>query len=71
MRQKGYESSVILYKQQGEKMDDGKLHDGDFVHCIQTSQQADMLKMFGNEKVVCIDATHNTNGYPDYINCGR
>ena len=30
---------------------------------IQTPMQADMMKAFGNEKVVCIDATHGTNGY--------
>ena len=35
----------------------------DFVLAIQTTIQAEILKKFGPGKVVCIDATHGTNGY--------
>ncbi len=52
MAQKEHESPVLLHKQQGQKMVDGKR---DFVLAIQTSQQADIK--FGH------DATHGANGY--------
>ena len=35
----------------------------DFVLGIQTHLQVDILKKFGPRRVVCIDATHGTNGY--------
>lgn len=64
MNQRGTESSVLVYKPQG-KVTDGNtnLLANDFVLTIQTPLQADMLKKFGPDKVICIDATHGTNGY--------
>ncbi len=63
MAQKGHKSPVILDKQQAQKMDDGNLQERDFVLAIQTSPQADLLKRFGDGKVICIHATHETNSY--------
>ena len=61
MKQAGMQSPVLLYKAQGEQMDGSNLHNRDFVLCIQTAQQANLLQKFGNGKVVCMDATHRTN----------
>ena len=60
MRQKGNYSPIILYKPQGQKTTPGpdNLHLRDFALAIQTPLQADLLKKFGNGKVICIDATH-------------
>lgn len=51
---------VLLFKQQGD--DHEKLGKEDFLLCIQTEFQHEMLKKFGH-KVVCMDATHSTNSY--------
>ena len=63
MNDKGDQSPVLLYKPQGKNKTFDNLHANDFVLAIQTPMQADMMKALGNEKVVCIDATHGTNGY--------
>ena len=55
---------VLLYKPQGEQSEAcHTLLPNDFILAIQTNLQAEMLKKFGPGKVVCIDATHGTNGY--------
>ena len=51
---------TLYFKQQGE--DDGKLEKEDFLLCIQTEFQLEMIQAFGS-KVICIDATHSTNMY--------
>ena len=57
-------SPVILYKPQGstQSSESNNLCDRDFVLAIQTPLQAHIMKKFG-EKVICVDATHGTNGY--------
>lgn len=60
MNKKGA-SPVLIYKQQGKAM--ANLLDNDFVLALQTPLQAKMLKKFGPDKVICIDATHGTNSY--------
>ena len=59
---------IVIFKQQGntqgEEMDDiGK---DDFLLGIQTEFQRDIMMEFGN-KIICIDATHNTNMYDFYL----
>ena len=51
---------IIYFKQQGDE--DGTLGKEDFLLCIQTEFQLEMLKEFGH-RVICIDATHATNMY--------
>ena len=63
MRKTGTKSPVLVYKRQGEKITGCNLHEKDFVLGIQTPLQAEMLKTFGNNSIICIDATHGTNGY--------
>lgn len=56
---------IIQYssiKPQGEASDT-TLHLKDFVLAIQTPLQAEMLKKFGPNHIICIDATHGTNAY--------
>ena len=55
---------VLLFKPQGVVPDDNMkdLKNDDFVICIQTSFQRDMLMKFGPE-AVCMDSTHGTNVY--------
>ena len=51
---------VLYFKQQGLQNEDmGK---DDFLLCIQTEFQHEMLKAFGHN-VICVDATHGTNAY--------
>lgn len=55
---------VLLFKKQGmeqpEDMDN--ISDNDFLLCIQTEFQRDMLRKFGS-KAICMDDTHGTNCY--------
>lgn len=53
---------VLIYKPQGETSS-VPLHSKDFILGIQTPLQAEMLKKFGHNKTICIDATHGTNSY--------
>ena len=64
MQSKGTKSPVLVYKAQGIKSfnEHPTLHENDFMLAIQTPFQAEMLKSFGHN-VICIDATHGTNGY--------
>ena len=63
MKGKGEDNVVLTYKPQGVN-DDGKgLKKDDFLIVLQTPIQAEMLKRFGEHKVVCVDATHGTNAY--------
>ena len=58
------DNPVLLYKSQGTEPD-GDLKDlnkDDFIICVQTPFQADMLREFGSE-AVCVDSTHGTNVY--------
>ena len=56
---------VILYKPQGVPQPDecNNLRDEDFLLAIQTPLQAEMMKIFGSGRVVCVDGTHGTNSY--------
>ena len=56
---------VLFYKPQGQELSESieQLSKNDFVLAIQTSLQADVLKRFSSDKVVCVDSTHGTNGY--------
>ena len=58
------DNPVLLYKSQGTEPDDDlkDLNKDDFVICIQTPFQLDMLREFGQE-AVCVDSTHGTNVY--------
>ena len=61
MKSKG---CVLLYKPQGEQNEDcSTLMPNDFVLAIQTNLQVEMLQKTRPKKVICIDATHGTNGY--------
>lgn len=64
MDSKGDKSPVLVFKEQGKNhIKWTNLHARDFALAIQTPFQAEMLKLFGPGKVICIDATHGTNGY--------
>ena len=56
---------VLLYKPQSQKLSESfeQLSKNDFALAIQTSLQADVLKRFSSDKVVCVGSTHGTNGY--------
>ena len=56
---------VILYKPQGQTPPQKcrYLSERDFVVAIQTPLQADMMKQFTNNRVLCVDGTHGTNSY--------
>ena len=54
---------ILIYKEQGRPPDNlDNLADDDFLLCIRTEFQRDMLKAFGHD-TVCIDTTHGTNMY--------
>ena len=55
-----------FYKPQGIIQSDINLGVDDFVLCIQTPFQGEMLKKFGNRSIVCMDSTHGTNIY-DFV----
>ncbi len=64
MESKGDKTPVLVYKEQGKNyIEWPNLHKQDFVIVIQTPFQAEMLKLFGPGNVICVDATHKTNGY--------
>ena len=52
---------VLFYKQQGQIL--AGLDINDFALVIQTPLQTEVLQNCGSNKVVCLDATHGTNGY--------
>ena len=55
---------IILYKPQETKPNELQkdFSNDDFILCIQTTFQSDMLKEFG-PKVICMDSTHGTSVY--------
>ncbi len=55
---------VLFYKWQGQTPSEEceKLFANDFAIGIQTSLQADILKQFSFESVVCVDSPHGTMG---------
>lgn len=60
------DNPVLLYKPQGHAQPDecdNNLSTNDFVLALQTPLQADILKRFSNNRIVCVDNTHGTNGY--------
>ena len=61
-------NAVLVYKEQGVQQEDDmdNLSDSDFILCLQTSFQRDMLMKFGND-TICIDSTHSTNMYDFYL----
>ncbi len=63
-----HQNPVLLYKPQGKPPVQGceKFAEKDFILCIQTSLQADILKKFSSKRVVCVDSTFGTNGY-DFV----
>ena len=58
------DNPILLFKPQGVEPDEflKDLNVDDFLICIQTAFQRDMLRAFGSE-VVCMDSTHGTNLY--------
>ena len=60
MKEKCNDNPVLLHKPQGEASSDTALHIKDFALGIQTPLQAQMLKRFGPNKIICIDAIHTT-----------
>ena len=55
---------VLFYKQQGQILADIGVSIGlDFALVIQTPLQTEVVQNCGSNKVVCLDATHGTNGY--------
>ena len=61
-------TSVLVFKVQGmEQADDlNNLSDQDFILCLQTPFQRDMLNKFGGD-IICIDSTHGTNMYDFFL----
>lgn len=59
------DNPVLLYKAQGQTQTQGceNLSPNDFALAIQTPLQADILKRFSSNRVICVDSTHGTNGY--------
>lgn len=47
-------SSILVFKAQGIEQSEN-FSDSDFILCLQTPFQRDMLKMFGN-KIICVDS---------------
>ncbi|XP_064462459.1 uncharacterized protein LOC135373125 [Ornithodoros turicata] len=62
------QNCVLMYKPTGvpHNVSDQPLPTKDFMIVLQTEFQKEMLKLFG-AKVVCLDATHGTNGYKFYL----
>ena len=58
------ENPILLFKPQGVETDEylKDINVDDFLICIQTAFQRDMLIAFGSE-VVCMGSTHGTNVY--------
>ena len=58
---------ILLYKPQGQVLAEIATNQGlgeyDFALVIQTPLQSEMLMSCGHNKIVCVDATHGTNGY--------
>ena len=52
---------VLVYKRQGDKQgpEMDNVCNNDFILCLQTEFQKDMLKKFGSS-IICIDSTHGT-----------
>ena len=65
MQQSTKHNPVLLYKAQCEIPQNQchRMSTNDFVLVLQTEIQAQMLEMFGPQRIVCIDDTHGTNGY--------
>ena len=59
---------ILLFKKQCDKQSDGmdNFADNDFLLCIQTRFQPDMLLKFGNN-TICMAATHGTNMYDFHL----
>ena len=54
---------IILFKQQGfQPSNTTNVMEPDFILCIQTNFQKDMILKFGND-TICMDSTHGTNMY--------
>ena len=53
---------ILLYKPQGELENGSNLGLEDFLLCIQTEFQRDVMKQFGNN-IICMDATHSITVY--------
>ena len=53
---------VLYFKQQGTEDVENSIGKDDFLLCIQTKFQLEMLKAHGSS-VVCVDSTHGTNMY--------
>ena len=64
-KSKGEDSPVLLIKSQGQAQPENcdNLEDQDFVLILQTPLQREMIKNCEPNRVVCVDATHGTNGY--------
>ena len=57
-------NSILIFKPQGKEQlqDMNNISPNDFLLCVQTEFQRDMLKQFGSS-AVCMDTTHGTNMY--------
>ena len=64
---------VLFYEQQGQILVDIGVSIGldinDFALVIPTPLQTEVLQNCGSNKVVCLDATHGTNGYDFKLVC--
>lgn len=56
-------SNIILYKKQGEIDTANVFNKEDFLLAFMTTSQKQLLHKFGNEGIICMDATHGTNPY--------
>ena len=67
MEGKKDDNPVLFYKKQGQTKAEVGTNNGlggdDFALVIQTPLQSEMLQSCGDNKVICVDATHGTNAY--------
>ena len=66
----GKHNPVLFYKPQGQILAELGTNQGlgvhDFALVLQTPLQSEMFKSCGNNRVICVDATHGTNSY-DFV----
>ena len=55
-------NEILIYKPQGERIEDYSGSNADFILCLMKPYQKFMLEKYGN-KCITIDSTHGTNNY--------
>lgn len=63
MRDNEFNDCILIYKKQGDLTESIGLSKEDFLLGIMTLAQKEILKKFGNNGIICMDAMHGTNPY--------